>query len=129
MLVLSRFDQEKICIGSEIVLTVVRCDLEFAVIEILLPEDATVTYSHSPDPFPRSRGGAVRIVLEPGDYCLINVDEEKSIEVHIVDLRRQSDSQRCKARMGFEAPSEIPIHRKEVYDAIHLENQGKQDNA
>lgn len=27
-----------------------------------------------------------------------------------------------KVRLGFEAPRHIPIHRKEVYDAIKKEN-------
>ncbi|MFT4592561.1 MAG: carbon storage regulator [Phycisphaerales bacterium] len=40
------------------------------------------------------------------------------IELTIVDIR--SD----KVRVGIKAPSSIPVHRKEVYDAIKKENEG-----
>lgn len=38
------------------------------------------------------------------------------IEITIVDIRGD------KVRLGITAPSEIPVHRKEVYDAIRREN-------
>lgn len=34
------------------------------------------------------------------------------IRVHVVDIRGE------KVRLGIEAPKEVPVHRKEVYDAI-----------
>ena len=40
-----------------------------------------------------------------------------SIVVTIVDIRGD------KVRLGIEAPSEIPVHRQEVYDAIREENR------
>ena len=40
------------------------------------------------------------------------------IELTIVDIRGD------KVRIGVKAPSSIPVHRKEVYDAIRLENEG-----
>jgi carbon storage regulator len=39
------------------------------------------------------------------------------VEVTIVDIRGD------KVRLGINAPSEIPVHRKEVYDAIRRENE------
>lgn len=39
------------------------------------------------------------------------------IEVKIVDIRGD------KVRLGITAPPHIPVHRKEVYDAIQKENQ------
>lgn len=39
------------------------------------------------------------------------------IELTIVDIRGD------KVRIGIKAPSEIPVHRKEVYDAIKRENE------
>jgi carbon storage regulator len=35
------------------------------------------------------------------------------IIITIVEIRGD------KVRLGFEAPKDIPVHRKEVYDAIH----------
>jgi carbon storage regulator len=40
------------------------------------------------------------------------------IELTIVDIRGD------KVRVGIKAPSTIPVHRKEVYDAIREENEG-----
>jgi carbon storage regulator len=40
-----------------------------------------------------------------------------NIVVTVVDVRGD------KVRLGIEAPSEIPIHRQEVFDAIQRENQ------
>ncbi|MFQ5489665.1 MAG: carbon storage regulator CsrA [Phycisphaerae bacterium] len=39
------------------------------------------------------------------------------IEITIVDIRGD------KVRLGINAPNEIPVHRKEVYDAIKRENE------
>ncbi len=40
-----------------------------------------------------------------------------NVVVTIVDIRGD------KVRLGIEAPSEIPVHRQEVYDAIQRENR------
>ena len=44
-------------------------------------------------------------------------DEEivinKNIVIKVIEIRGD------KVRLGFDAPKEIPIHRREVYDAIH----------
>ncbi len=40
-----------------------------------------------------------------------------NIVVTIVDVRGD------KVRLGIQAPTEIPVHRQEVYDAIQRENQ------
>ncbi len=39
------------------------------------------------------------------------------VEITIVDIRGD------KVRIGITAPSHIPVHRKEVYDAIKRENR------
>ena len=39
------------------------------------------------------------------------------IEITIIDIRGD------KARIGIIAPLELPVHRKEVYDAIKRENR------
>jgi carbon storage regulator len=38
------------------------------------------------------------------------------IEITIVDIRGD------KVRLGINAPNSVPVHRKEVYDAIRREN-------
>jgi carbon storage regulator len=40
-----------------------------------------------------------------------------SIELTVVDIRGD------KVRIGIEAPPHVPVHRKEVYDAIRRENE------
>lgn len=39
------------------------------------------------------------------------------IVLTVVDIRGD------KVRLGIEAPSDIPVHRREVYEAIQRENQ------
>ncbi|MBU0616144.1 MAG: carbon storage regulator CsrA [Planctomycetes bacterium] len=40
-----------------------------------------------------------------------------NVQITIVDIRGD------KVRLGIVAPVEIPVHRKEVYDAIQRENR------
>jgi len=42
-----------------------------------------------------------------------------SIEIVVVEIRGD------KVRLGIDAPSDIPVHRQEVYDAIQREKQRK----
>ena len=39
------------------------------------------------------------------------------IEITVVDIRGD------KVRLGINAPAEVPVHRKEVYEAIKRENR------
>ena len=43
----------------------------------------------------------------------------ESIIITVVDIRGE------KVRLGIEAPSDIPVHRREVYDAIQKEKEPK----
>lgn len=45
----------------------------------------------------------------------------ENIVVTIVDIRGD------KVRLGIEAPEEIPVHRREVYEAIQRENRRASD--
>lgn len=45
------------------------------------------------------------------------------VEVMIVDIRGG------KVRIGIEAPKHMPVHRREVYDAIQREKEGTSDEA
>ncbi len=40
-----------------------------------------------------------------------------NVEITVVDIRGD------KVRLGITAPSDIPVHRKEVYEAIKKENK------
>jgi len=42
----------------------------------------------------------------------------ENIAVTVVDIRGD------KVRLGIEAPGEIPVHRREVYEAIQREKRG-----
>lgn len=42
-----------------------------------------------------------------------------NIEITIVDIRGE------KVRLGIDAPPHVPVHRKEVYDAIKREQAAK----
>lgn len=43
----------------------------------------------------------------------------EEVEVIIVDIRGDT------IRLGISAPRSIPVHRKEVYEAIHRQKIGK----
>ena len=46
-----------------------------------------------------------------------------NIVITVVDIRGD------KVRLGIDAPSEIPVHRQEVYDAIQRERAADQSQA
>jgi carbon storage regulator len=46
-----------------------------------------------------------------------------NIKITVVDIRGD------KVRLGIEAPTEIPVHRQEVYEAIQREQQRKTEEA
>lgn len=43
------------------------------------------------------------------------------VEIIIVDVRGD------KVRLGINAPKEIPVHRREIYDAIQREKQQQEE--
>ncbi|MCK4601694.1 MAG: carbon storage regulator CsrA [Phycisphaerae bacterium] len=45
-----------------------------------------------------------------------------NIEITVVDIRGE------KVRLGINAPAHIPVHRKEVYEAIKREKQAAGDD-
>ncbi len=50
-----------------------------------------------------------------GERIIAGIDGE--IEITVVEIRGD------KVRIGVVAPKEIPVHREEVYHAIHPEKQ------
>jgi len=45
-----------------------------------------------------------------------------NVEIIIVDVRGD------KVRLGITAPKEIPVHRREIYDAIQREKSQKKES-
>src|SRR3954466_10400596 len=61
------------------------------------------------------RGGCIMLVLSrQRDESIVIGD---NIVVTVVDVRGD------KVRLGIEAPREVSVHRREVYEAIQRENQ------
>jgi carbon storage regulator len=60
-----------------------------------------------------------------GDHAMLVLSRQRDesifigdqIKITIVDIRGD------KVRLGIEAPTEIPVHRQEVYEAIQREHQ------
>ena len=48
-------------------------------------------------------------------------DGDRLIEICIVDVRGD------KVRLGITAPKDIPVHRKEIYEAIQREKEEEQN--
>jgi carbon storage regulator len=63
----------------------------------------------------RAQEGASMLVLSRQRDETIMIGDD--IEVTVVDIRGD------KVRLGINAPKEISVHRKEVYDAIRRENR------
>src|SRR6185436_15599392 len=68
---------------------------------------------HISGPLPRKEPGMLVLSRQRDETIMIGDD----IEVTVVDIRGD------KVRLGINAPKEISVHRKEVYDAIRRENR------
>src|SRR5438552_15374131 len=64
-------------------------------------------------PLPRKEPRMLVLARKSDETIMIGDD----IEVTVVDIRGD------KVRLGINAPKEISVHRKEVYDAIRRENR------
>src|SRR5262245_38452815 len=64
-------------------------------------------------PLPRKEPNMLVLSRQRDETIMIGDD----IEVTVVDIRGD------KVRLGINAPKEISVHRKEVYDAIRRENR------
>ena len=106
MLVLSRTDNESILVGETLV-TVKKMAKDTVTLELSGENTGTHTLKKNES-----------IKFDPD--CIVVV----------VEVRRMSD--RAKVRLGVEAPQEVPVHRKEIIDAIRrneeAQNQASQSN-
>ena len=73
------------------------------------------------EPFQAARKGKESIMLvlsrKKNESIVINDD----ITIVVVEIRGD------KVRLGVEAPKEVPVHRREVYDAIRRNEAAKRD--
>ena len=58
-----------------------------------------------------------------GGPMAIDLEKEEAFEITIVDIRGE------KVRLGINAPAHVPVHRKEVYEAIKREKQASGGDA
>jgi carbon storage regulator len=56
------------------------------------------------------------IVIQLGQKA---TGEDELVEVYVVDVRTVDGGHRV--RLGVQAPREVPVHRKEIYDALRIE--------
>ena len=115
MLVLSRKRDESVTLGDDIVVTVVeilggRVQLRIDPKGVLVRrcEDLGEVEQDGSDP---SSAGRVVVARSRNEAIIIGDD----IVVTIVDIRGD------RVRLGFDAPVKIPVHRREVYEAIQRE--------
>lgn len=64
---------------------------------------------------PHSRTGLLILTRKPEQSVIVN----GNIEIKVLSVRGR------QVRLGFTAPEEVPIHRKEVQDKIDAELQEK----
>ncbi len=134
MLVLSRLRNESVFIGDRI--QVFALDIRYdrvrlgikAPLSTLVYRDNELLTMHSKPKGEIARDAfAVMGQLAKGQGMLVCTRKPAEsiwigddIEISLVEIRIN------KARLGFEAPRIIPIHRKEVYDAIQRERKFSQ---
>ena len=68
-------------------------------------------------PFPQKEEEDTMLVLSRKKKESIIIGD--GIVLTVIEIRGD------KVRLGFEAPKEVPIHRQEVYDAIHRKGTAK----
>jgi carbon storage regulator len=73
-------------------------------------------YQHGP--LPLTKEFSVLVLSRQRDETIMIGDH---IAVTVVDIRGD------KVRLGIQAPGEIPVHRREVYEAIQREKRGTGD--
>ena len=113
MLVLSRKKNEALVINDNIFVTVAEITGDKAAFSLTLPEGTScVGREAGGPPYAERPVDPSRIVLERDQVIAIG----ETIRVTLVDIRGD------KVRLGVDAPTEIPVHRWEVFEAIRREN-------
>jgi len=131
MLVLSRHREESVTIGKMLI-TIIDIRGDKVRIQITAPKEIPVHRKEvfeterrknggakpPPVPFPSSwempKDSSGLVLSRKRDESIIINSE---IEIVVVDIRGD------KVRLGIDAPTDIPVHRREVYEAIQRANQ------
>jgi len=150
MLVLSRQRDESTLIGDDVEVTVVDIRGDKVRTGIKAPEQYQVyrkelyvqilqdiARGNQPPPVRERKGGGNLVLSRQRDESIVLVEPAElqkfadavaagrgegykvptACEYTVVDIRGD------KVRLGFVAPADVPVHRKEVYEAIRRENR------
>ncbi len=120
MLVLSRQRDEQIVIGDKVVLVMVL-SIRGARVRLLIQASTSLGIMRAEKvsyegerPIPQEGGnGSLVLSRKKGEKILIG----DHFDLTVVEVRGD------KVRIGIDAPTDVPVHRMEVYKAIHAEEQ------
>ncbi len=135
MLVLSRHPREQILLGDRILVTVIKIRENKVQLAINAPSLIEVHRQEVSDSILDKRsipaavsveGWSLRPALQPiptnFGLCLWRFRDE-SITIGSDILITVVDIQRDKVRLGIQAPIQVSVHRREVYESIQAELQ------
>ncbi len=117
MLVLSRRATEKIVIDGRIILKTVRFDRDVVTIEVKVPTEMPIRLEETGNPVPRE--GDWIIFHRKLNECIFLGDR---IVIRVLRIAKD-ENQRDVVKLGIQAPSELPVHREEIYDIIQRNKQ------
>lgn len=110
MLVLSRQAGQTVIIGEDLFVTVDKILSQAGQLSVCAPARVIKGVSGT---VLEKRANVAAILLARDEH----VDLGPEIRVTVVDIRGD------KLRLGIDSPPELPVHRKEVYDAIRREDR------
>lgn len=114
MIVLSREKGEQIVVNDQVFITVEEADaFEVTLVLTGMPRGMLAFTRQDANAGRLPEKAANRFLLQKNEWIVIGDD----VSICIVDLRLV-DGDRCKVRLGVLSPSHMPVHRREVYDAI-----------
>jgi len=136
MLILRRRKDESIMIGDDVEIIAKDIQDDKVGLKIMAPDDVPILMKEIWDAIQRKNGqkkesqdqqGTQEPVMGATDRCapVLFLKRDDSImigddvEIIIVGIIRSG------VRLGITAPKEIPVHRREVYDAIQREKEQK----
>ena len=123
MLVLSRKRDEEIVVGDDIFITVKEIRGNRVRLGFEAPREMPVFRREKFDEILKAGGEIVSNASGKNGTLVLSRSQDESvvlgseIEIFVVEIRGD------KVRIGIEAPKHIPVHRREVYDAIKREKQ------